>query len=456
MKSDNPHILLVNPLIHDFAAYDFWAKPIGLLYLASILKSHGYSVSYIDCLDRFHKKMPETNPFKRYGRGPYLKTKIPKPSQLSDIPRNYSRYGIMPQWLEEDLYSIQKPDMILITSLMTYWYPGVQETIKIIKTVFPDVPVVLGGIYASLCKKHALLYSGADQVITGQGEKIILDLAKDVTGSGHLNRSTSTSFDPEDINTYPYPAFDMQPIINYIPLMTSKGCPFSCDYCASDFLNPRHIFRSPKNVVEEIVYWNKIHHVKDFVFYDDALLVNAKQHAIPIFEAILRMQANIRFHTPNAIHIREITTQTANLMFKAGLKTLRLGLEVANFESRRDMDSKVTQKEFKRAVICLKNAGFSRDQIGAYLLAGLPGQSITSIQASIKTVIENGITPVIAYYSPILQTRLWDKAKKSSRFDLESDPIFTNNAILPCQKEPFSWKIISDLKNYPCTRPEKG
>ncbi|MGD2036453.1 MAG: B12-binding domain-containing radical SAM protein, partial [Desulfobacterales bacterium] len=56
MKRDVPHILLVNPWIHDFAAYDFWAKPLGLLYLAALLRSHGLSVSYIDCLDRFHPR----------------------------------------------------------------------------------------------------------------------------------------------------------------------------------------------------------------------------------------------------------------------------------------------------------------------------------------------------------------------------------------------------------------
>jgi hypothetical protein len=45
---DTPHILLINPWIHDFAAYDFWSKPIGLLYLASILRYHDCRVSYIE------------------------------------------------------------------------------------------------------------------------------------------------------------------------------------------------------------------------------------------------------------------------------------------------------------------------------------------------------------------------------------------------------------------------
>ena len=58
VKPNKPSILLVNPWIHDFAAYDFWAKPLGLLSIASILREHGFNVSYIDCLDRFHPNAP--------------------------------------------------------------------------------------------------------------------------------------------------------------------------------------------------------------------------------------------------------------------------------------------------------------------------------------------------------------------------------------------------------------
>jgi hypothetical protein len=64
MKKDTPHILLINPWIHDFAAYDFWAKPLGLLTIAGILRLHGYEITYIDCLDRFH---PELTPLPRGG-----------------------------------------------------------------------------------------------------------------------------------------------------------------------------------------------------------------------------------------------------------------------------------------------------------------------------------------------------------------------------------------------------
>jgi hypothetical protein len=131
---------------------------------------------------------------------------------------------------------------------------------------------------------------------------------------------------------------------------------------------------------------------------------------------------------------------------EAGFTTLRLGLETAEFDHRIEFDKKVSEEDFNRAIICLKEAGFRKDQIGAYLLVGLPEQSWKSIEQSIRTVRRHGITPILAYYTPIPHTALWPKAVASSRYDLESDPMVTNNAIVPCRKEPFSWEQISYLK----------
>ncbi len=442
MKSDSPHILLVNPWIHDFAAYDYWARPMGLALLGSILRNHGFTVSYIDCLDHFHPEAVHTDMSARCGRGPWLKTRIPKPDGIKHIPRNFCRYGILPEWFAKDLQAVDKPDLILLTSLMTYWYPGVQETIAHIRKIFPDVPLVLGGIYATLCHEHALRHSGADEVISGDGIKEILRIAEQYTGF-----SVSAQIDPSDMNTWPFPAWDLQRQIPFAPLLTSMGCPFSCAYCASRFLEPVHMVRSPEHVLAEILHWHKTCGVRDFAFYDDALLINAKNHAIPMLEGIIRADMPLRFHTPNAVHIREITPQTAQLMFRAGFKTLRLGLETTAFEERNALDRKVTEEEFCRAAAYLREAGFDQKQVGAYLLVGLPHQSLEAVEASILTVKRNGLTPVPTYYTPIPHTALWKEAVAVSSYNLEADPVFSNNALFPCMSEGFSWKLITRLKD---------
>jgi hypothetical protein len=168
---DTPHVLCVNPWIHDFAAFDFWLKPLGLLGLAALLRNAGIRVSFIDCLDRFHPKEPRPVKTAWDGRGPFRKTPIhlaqALPAMDGPLPRiekTFSRYGIKPEWFKTDLTSLDRPDLILVTSLMTYWASGAKETIAVIRSVYPDVPVVLGGKYPTLCRDHAQAHSGADLV----------------------------------------------------------------------------------------------------------------------------------------------------------------------------------------------------------------------------------------------------------------------------------------------------
>ena len=434
---DIPHILLINPWIHDFAAYDFWAKPLGLLSLAALLKQHGFMVTYIDCLDRFHPRSCRSNPFSRNGRGPYLKTQISKPAGLEHIPRNYCQYGIQEQWLREDLQTLQ-PDLILLTGLMSYWYPGIKAVIAVLREKFKTIPLLLGGIYARLCYEHACTNAGADMVIRTTREDVILKQIGELTGF-----PVKINFCAGNYDTYPYPGFEMQNKINYVVILTSRGCPFKCDYCASDFLEPQRSRRDPILVVEEIEYWLTQYKVHDFVFYDDALLLDADVHIMPILNHIITRGLKVNFHTPNALHVRVISKPLAKLMYQAGFKTMRLGLETT-VETR--FDHKLKVEEFYQAIANLRNAGFSAKQVGAYLLVGLPDQSDQSVDESIIVVKQAGITPIPAYYSPLPHTRLWSRAVQVSPYDLEREPVFTNNAIMPCRSEGFGWERLSTLK----------
>jgi len=442
LKTDSPHILCINPWIHDFAAYDFWAKPLGLLTLAAILREKGVTVSFIDCLDRFHPKEPKAMKVLWDGRGPFRKTEIDLPKGLENCGKKFSRYGIKPQWFLADLKETKQPDLVFVTSLMTYWASGVKETIEIVKQVYPDVPVVLGGIYASLCHDHAKKDTLADLVIKGPGESHLKKIIRDFTGFD-LDDSNLSG----DLDALPFPALDLQNKIAYAPILTSRGCPFSCEYCASSYLEPELRRRSPENVFREIEHWHQKFDIQNFAFYDDALLVNAKQYAFPLFEKIIASKMDIWFHTPNALHIKAITKQAADLMFKAGFKTIRLGLETTDFSKTRTYDGKVAENEFYIAIENLKTAGFEKKQIGAYLLCGLPGQNIDEVEISMHLVKQTGILPVLAYYTPIPHTPMWESAVTHSKLDLLEHPVFTNNTLFPCINSTVDLKRISQLKN---------
>ena len=153
-------VLLVNPWIYDFAAYDFGARPLGLLRIASFLRRE-YDVSLIDCLSGSSRSKRES------GFSKFRKVRIETPAVLSSIKRPYFRYGISPEEFRDRLSRPMRPTSIYVTSGMTYWYPGVVQTIKILKEFFPKAPVILGGIYATLCHEHAARSSGADYVWRG-------------------------------------------------------------------------------------------------------------------------------------------------------------------------------------------------------------------------------------------------------------------------------------------------
>ena len=448
----NPNIILINPWINDFAAYDLWSKPLGLLYIAGHLKKLGFNVHLIDCLDVHHPGM-ETGPSvfrpvrRRYGTGKYRRQRIPAPPTLGHIKRAYNRYGISKQAFIGELERINDPSAILVTSLMTYWYPGVKEAISIAREIHPDAPVILGGIYARLCKEHAGEFSGADYIST---ETALPDM-------GSVNRifqDLNISF-PETAakqNGLPCPAFDLLKRFDYICILTSTGCPYRCQYCASSYLYPEFSRRDPMEIIEEIRYWNKEYSISDFAFYDDALLVDSERHAIPIMEGIIKGGLKIRFHTPNALHVREISQDMAFLLHASGFRTIRLGLETSDTARHNNLDKKVSEGDFGKAVQHLTKAGYKRDDIGAYVLMGLPGQSVRSVEDTIRFVGEAGAVPYLAEYSPIPHTSLWDKSLESSSYDLANEPLYQNNTLLPCwdedqrQKVPALRQMAKDIR----------
>ncbi|MGD9077018.1 MAG: B12-binding domain-containing radical SAM protein [Desulfobacteraceae bacterium] len=440
-----PKLILINPWIYDFAAYDLWSKPLGLLYLAGLLRSRGFEVHLLDCLDVYHPEMQDSPsmspPLRRpYGTGKFWRKMVANPPPLKHVPRSYSRYGISRQLFIKELQSIEDPAAILVTSLMTYWYPGVQEVISIAKEAHPNAPVILGGIYARLCKEHALQHSGADYVAS-EGDpndpSFILEIMD------HFNIPASKQ-SPDD-GALPYPAFDRLRRIDYVCLLTSTGCPYRCQYCASYFLNPTFYQRDPFHVLEEILYWHGNYGVKDFAFYDDALLLQSDTHMAILLEKLISLDLNLRFHTPNALHVRGITHDMARLLHTSGFRTIRLGLETSDMELHRDLGKKLSEGEFERAVYHLRKAGFSSEQIGVYILMGLPEQSVESVAETTDFVGRTGAMPYLAEYSPIPQTPMWEMAQAHSDYELSSEPLFHNNTLLPCWDDDKRAKV-PDLK----------
>jgi radical SAM superfamily enzyme YgiQ (UPF0313 family) len=445
-KPRPPLVLLINPWITDFAAHDLWAKPLGLLFLASLLREGGCGTTFIDCLDR-HDPFTNSHPGvlpgrdRKFGTGKYPRMRIAKPEPYAGFPRHFHRHGIHPESFRQKLSEIERPDMVWVTSVMTYWYPGVSEAIRLVREVFPGVPVWLGGIYARLCPSHAARWSGADRVVTE-------DLARIPDMIGAL-----TGFFPSngpvwgDFNSWPLPALDLlKPAPDYAPLLTGVGCPYRCPYCASARLQPKRAKLDAKRIMEQIAWGRDVLGVRDFAFYDDALLLDAEKTLRPVLEKIAGQGPKIRFHVPNALHVRALSRQWCDLLYAAGFRTIRLGLETALDGRSLEWGGKVDAEMYLEAVCNLFEAGFSREDVGTYLLCGLPGQTVEEVAQSISFVHQSGAQPLVAEFSPIPGTLMWDKAAAVSTFDIGAEPLYHNNTFFACRRPDFSYADMVALK----------
>lgn len=435
MSGDKANILLVNPWIVDFAAYDFWIKPLGLLIIANVLRENNYQVTLLDCLDRNHVSLKNFNRdvnSRKNGTGHFFKQHIEKPLELKWVPRHYSRYGLPYEIVYNQLKHLTPPDVILVTSSMTYWYPGVVQMIKLLKNIFPRVPVVLGGIYATLCYEHAKKVTGADYVLCGEGEIETLKIVDQLTGNSSLYEKY------KGLDDYPAPAYDLYLTLKSAALLSSRGCPLNCPVCASNILSGKYRRRRIPNIMQEIIYLYKNFKVTEYAFYDDALLYKKNEHFIPLLQEVIFHNLNIHFYTPNGIQTREVNSRVAFLMKSAGFRKINLSFETVDKKRQNQLCSKVNDSDLCTAVDNLLNAGFKNKDISAYVLMGLPGQSIQEVINSILFVYGLGIKVSLASFSPIPGTGYWYTSIKDGKLSDDIDPILTNNSIFPLYQDQYN------------------
>ncbi|HPN72723.1 MAG TPA: B12-binding domain-containing radical SAM protein [Candidatus Omnitrophota bacterium] len=402
--------LIVNPWIYDFAAYDLWMKPWGLLKIMSVLKSSGHGAVLVDAMDRHHRLIPGEVRDKPDGTGRFMSQEIPKPAALKGIPRKYKRYGLSRELFEAALPGC-RVDAILVSSGMTYWYPGVFETIKILKKRY-KAPVILGGAYATLCREHAVRESGADHVVSN-GDFRGLEEAMGIE-CGFSFRSLLEA--DADISSYTFNP--------YAVLRVSLGCPFSCAYCAQKKLGPGFMLKSLDGAIKEVkAFYDR--GIKNFAFYDDALLFDG-DHIEEYFSAVVEEGIKGNFYTPNGLHARFLKEKTAFLIKKMNFVNPILSLETANCEVAETWHDKVDRDEFRTAVNNLRAAGYKKGQYTVYLMLGAPGSSTRDVKESMEFAHSLGARISLSEYSPISGTLMSERLGERPE-----DPLMENNSIFP-------------------------
>ena len=213
-------------------------------------------------------------------------------------------------------------------------------------------------------------------------------------------------------------------------VQTSTGCPKRCPYCASFQLHGAFRTRDTAEVLGEIELLVNVMGRRQIAFYDDALLYG--EGFLELLEGLMDRGLHERasFHCPNALSASGITPEAALRMKRCNFHMIRIGFETADPALQRDLGGKATNRDLEEALENLKTAGFATEEIGVYILAGLPDQSTESIEASIRFVHSSGGLSRLAEYSPVPGTPLFNRAKKISALDLE-EPLNHNKTLAP-------------------------
>lgn len=440
-------ILLVNPYIYDFTAYDLWLRPLGLLYIAAVLKKYtNCELYWLDTLDRFQEGAyspgdPAMKRSKANGRGKFHREIVEKPVIYEETPRPYARYGIPLETFREKMDQIPAVDMILVTTLMTYWIDGIKFTIDALREKFPTAKIVIGGILPGLVHVERLRsLIEADYFVSGYGEDKILKIIEDGGGVVYSHPDFS------NIDDIPYPAVEFLGSRNFLPLMTSRGCPFRCTYCASGILNKKFLERAPGKILDEIYFMHNSYGTKHFIIFDDALLLNKRKRFLKVFDQVSET-LKVNFHTPNGLHVSEIDRETAEVLFSCGFKTLRLSFESTTSEILSKSSNKVTIKQMVTAVENLQAAGYKRKNIAVYLLFGIPGQRLEQIEQDLQFVKSLGVTPHLSYFSPVPGTIDFINLQKRGVLAEPVNLYETNKIYFVYNKSNFSFEEIKYIKD---------
>lgn len=417
-----PRILLINPPIYDFSAYDFWLKPYGLLRVAGFLRGQA-EFRLFDYLDRLDSRVPRgryrSDP---WGRGEFYSEPQAKPAVFAALPRRYRRFGLPRAEFQKYLQAERPFDFAFLQSGMTYWYPGLREVIEDLRARSPRGKIIVGGVYATLCPAHARGL-GIDLVIEGQ------ELAP-------LWRYLGMAPDESRL-----PFWDLYPNLTTGVIKLADGCPFRCTYCSVPQVDPKFHGRSVERSLAELEFLlsRGVEHV---AFYDDALLYRTDEILQPFLREVLRRRLQVNFHTPNALNARFVNAELARLMVDAGFKNFYLGFESSAYTWQKKTGGKVYSHELVEAVENLIDAGANPACMHAYLIVGHPNSDLQSLENSMYFAHNLGIRLMLSEFSPIPGTP--DGEICRGRLDLD-EPLWHNKSAFVIQK--LGLDEIGRLKN---------
>ncbi len=411
---DKTKVVLVQPPIQDFYLTKKRTIPYGLACIASCIKKKGFTVEILDSLATSRSKpiaYPDEFSFLLpfYGK---------KDVTAFSLFHEFKHFGYSYEYIGTKIRE-KAPFIVGISSLFTAYYNEALKTAQTIKKFYPHCKIVLGGHHPTFFPEPVLTCPEIDFVLRGEGENSMGLLCDAVKNGSDLKQIPGIAFKQNDsfyisepswandFNSLPLPAMEM---INHhfynrknqgsTMVVSSRGCPMQCSYCAVSASSSHGPFRQRKikDIIREIEDQAKIHDIGFIDFEDENLCLN-KPWFIELFLQIKKLfeHKNVELRAMNGLYPPAIDEEIVSLMKTAGFKSLNLSL---------GSTSKGQLKKFKRPDVraAFENALFLAEKYDldcvSYIIAAAPDQTAQSSLEDLLYLAQKRTLAGLSIYYP--------------------------------------------------------
>ncbi len=264
--------------------------------------------------------------------------------------------------------------------------------------------LICGGHHPSAMPEQMLYNAGYNQVVIGEGENAILEIVINGNFQPIVKDCEQRYF--TSINDIPFPDYTglAHAGVYGINIISSRGCVFSCSFCASsDFWGHRYKMRSAENVLAEINQ-RKTEGFREFIFEDDNFTANKKR----VFEICSQLDGNITWTTVG--RAESMDEELCRELHRAGCRKIFFGIESLSQDALDRMGKNTTVEKMLKGVEIAENAGIETISL---FLVGLPGDTIKNIEETHANRLRSRIRSMgvnIAWILP--NTEIYRKAKE--------------------------------------------
>ncbi len=442
-------ILLINPpypFIPDEVKTA--SPPLGLAYIAAVLEHSKYMVKIVDCV-------------------------IEGYDTETEVSNGTITYGLSHEEIIRIVETYQ-PDIVGISAIFSTLDSIIRELSKCIKEKFPAIKIVLGGTHATVMAEELICEPFIDYVIRGEGEYAFLKLVEHLEKKRQIDevnnltwkehgeiKSTSQQF-IEDIDKLPRPARHLLNMEGYIKigrlhgspgkgvrattLITSRGCPAKCIFCSIHSVWG-HKFRghSPKYVLDELQELREKYGINHLLFEDDNLTFD-RERAMSIFKGMIFGKYHFPWTAPNGVAIWALNDNLLKLIKESGCRRLTLAVESGDPDTLTKIIRKPLRLDKVESII--KTCKKLKIHTNAFFVIGLPGETMESIQRSMKFAENLDVDSIIiSIASPYPGTDLYKKCKENGFFIEDFNIGSLSPRIGQIQTPEFSPKDLVDITN---------